>query len=139
MVKRGNSKEIRRINCYFRLYPLDFIRMSLRLSKYEIKDGFMNKNRIEDEKNVLYRMVYIYCKGKKHSEHLCGNCKELVEYANQRLVACRFGENKSFCSKCTVHCFKPEMREKIKAVMKYSGPRMMLHNPIMAIKHLIQK
>ncbi|RCX17182.1 YbgA-like uncharacterized protein [Anaerobacterium chartisolvens] len=99
----------------------------------------MNKSRIEIEKSVLYSMVCIYCKGQKHAKQLCDNCREVVEYANQRLEACRFGDNKSFCSKCKTHCFKPEMRKKIKAVMRYSGIRMILHNPIMVIKHLIHR
>ncbi len=29
------------------------------------------------------------------------------------------------------------MREKVKKVMKYSGPRMLLHHPILAIHHVI--
>jgi hypothetical protein len=30
------------------------------------------------------------------------------------------------------------MRELIKKVMKYSGPKMIFHHPILAIKHLIE-
>jgi hypothetical protein len=30
------------------------------------------------------------------------------------------------------------MREKIREVMKFSGPRMIFHHPIMAIKHVIE-
>jgi len=38
-----------------------------------------------------------------------------------------------------VHCYKPAMRENIRAVMRYSGPRMISHHPLMAIQHLIDK
>ena len=31
---------------------------------------------------------------------------------------------------------KPEMREKIRQVMRYSGPRMIFHHPIAALRHL---
>lgn len=31
------------------------------------------------------------------------------------------------------------MKEKIRNVMRYSGPRMILHHPIMAIRHVIDK
>ena len=30
------------------------------------------------------------------------------------------------------------MRQKIGAVMRFSGPRMLLHHPFIAVKHLIQ-
>jgi len=36
-----------------------------------------------------------------------------------------------------VHCYKAEMRDKIQTVMRYAGPRMMKHHPILAIFHLI--
>lgn len=99
----------------------------------------MKESRIEQEKKVLKKMVQIYCKGHGHGKELCENCKKLIEYANQRLDVCKFGDNKAFCSKCTIHCYKQEMRELVKEVMRYSGPRMLLHNPLMALKHLIQK
>ncbi len=31
------------------------------------------------------------------------------------------------------------MKEKIKTVMRFSGPRMLIYHPIMAIRHLIGK
>ncbi|MEG0375126.1 MAG: nitrous oxide-stimulated promoter family protein, partial [Raoultibacter sp.] len=37
------------------------------------------------------------------------------------------------------HCYKPEEREKIRAVMRHAGPRMMTKHPIAAIRHLIGK
>jgi len=99
----------------------------------------MKKNRIEIEKETLSIMVHIYCKGQKHGETLCDNCEKLIDYANQQLDKCKFGENKMFCSKCTLHCYKSDMKKQINKVMKYSGPRMILHNPIMAINHFLQK
>ena len=47
-------------------------------------------------------------------------------------------EMKTFCANCRVHCYKPEMRGKIREVMRYSGPRMMLHHPVMAARHVIE-
>ena len=44
---------------------------------------------------------------------------------------------KTFCSNCKVHCYKEEMKEKIKIVMRYSGPRMLFYHPVMALKHVI--
>ena len=67
---------------------------------------------------------------------LCPQCQALLDYAHQRLEHCKFGEDKPSCTRCPVHCYKPAMREQIRQVMRYSGPRMLLHDPIMAIRHL---
>ena len=99
------------------------------------------------EKRFIPIMIKKYCKGwhKKqrkeqgirHSD-VCKECQELTEYALFRLDKCPFKENKSFCSFCKIHCYKPEMRDKIKEVMRYSGPRMLATHPIFAISHVIQ-
>lgn len=92
----------------------------------------------EDEKKVVRKMIGIYCKGKHHTKgrDLCPDCQSLYEYAALRTDKCPFMETKTFCKNCKVHCYKVEMREKISEVMKYAGPRMIFHNPIMAIKHV---
>ena len=83
-------------------------------------------------------MVHIYCKNKHGIEsELCSECSELFEYAKMRLDKCPFQEKKSTCAKCLVHCYQPEMREKVKQVMRYAGPRMLLHHPVLAIHHVI--
>jgi len=93
--------------------------------------------RIEYEKKTVEKMIYLYCRLHKHTNHpLCDDCKQLLEYAHKRLDRCKFGNDKSTCRKCPVHCYKPDTREKMRAVMRFSGPRMILHHPIMAIKHL---
>ncbi|MCI7444138.1 MAG: nitrous oxide-stimulated promoter family protein [Clostridium sp.] len=91
----------------------------------------------ENEKKVVNLMIKIYCKGHNHGREIpCSECKKLIEYAELRTNLCPFMENKTFCSNCKVHCYKPDMREKIKEVMKYSGRRMLLYHPILAIKHV---
>ena len=101
----------------------------------------MNKVDIEakriKEMQTVEEMIKIYCKGMHHTKGgLCDECQELLDYAQLRSSKCPFMENKTFCSNCKVHCYKPDMRNKIKEVMRYSGPRMMFHHPVMAIKHL---
>ena len=44
---------------------------------------------------------------------------------------------KTFCSACPIHCYKPEMREKIRTVMRYGGPRMLLYHPMMTLRHML--
>ena len=94
----------------------------------------------EYEKEMVSQMIAVYCKGKHGTKRgeLCPDCLELTEYARQRAEKCPFMETKTFCSGCKVHCYKPEMREKIRAVMRYSGPRMILYHPVMAVRHVME-
>lgn len=93
----------------------------------------------EQEKEVVSLMIGLHCK-KKHKTKcvLCDECKKLDDYAKLRSDKCPFMETKTFCSNCKVHCYKPEMREKIREVMRFSGPRMIFHHPYLAIKHVIE-
>ncbi len=86
---------------------------------------------------VVEEMIRLYCKGNHHTNVLCPECKELVEYAKQRSEKCPFMKDKTFCVNCRIHCYKPEMREKIRTVMRYSGPRMIFYHPILALWHVI--
>ncbi|GAB4373844.1 MAG: nitrous oxide-stimulated promoter family protein [Spirochaetales bacterium] len=71
---------------------------------------------------------------------LAGEEKEgLIDYALNRLESCRFGEDKPTCSRCPVHCYRSDMRERIRAVMRYAGPRMLVYHPLLAILHLKDK
>lgn len=98
----------------------------------------------EREKKTVSQMIQIYCKGNhgdaydKKNRKLCSECEALDAYARQRSDKCPFMETKTFCSNCKVHCYKPEMREKIRAVMRYSGPRMLFSHPVACVRHLIE-
>jgi len=95
--------------------------------------------RIEEEKKTVRQMVEIYCKGYHHTDSgLCQECSALLDYAFARLDHCKFGEKKPTCKACPIHCYKPAMREQMKAAMRYAGPRMLWHHPVSAIKHLIR-
>ena len=98
----------------------------------------VNKKR-ENEKKMVSEMIELYCR-KQHKStkgNLCMECKALYDYARLRSDKCPFMETKTFCSNCKVHCYKPDMREKIRVVMRYSGPRMIFHHPVAAISHVI--
>ena len=92
----------------------------------------------EREKCVVTQMIELYSRKKHGGRELCPECRELAEYARQRSDRCPFMENKTFCSNCKVHCYKPKMRQKIKEVMRFSGPRMIFHHPISAVRHVIE-
>ncbi len=102
----------------------------------------MNKTekKREREKQTVSEMIALYCKKNHRTKRgeLCLECIQLRNYAVMRSDKCPFMENKTFCSNCKVHCYKPEMREKIRKVMRYSGPRMIFHHPVMAVRHVIE-
>ena len=93
-----------------------------------------------DEKMLVSEMIALYCR-KQHKTpkgQLCPACQELQDYALARIDKCPFMETKTFCSACKTHCYKPQMREAIRQVMRWSGPRMIFHHPVLAIRHLIE-
>ena len=93
------------------------------------------EKRRRKEQYVVGEMIRLYCR-KKHKEsdrkkgQLCPECQELFDYARLRSEKCPFMEKKTFCSNCKVHCYKPE-------VMRFSGPRMLLYHPILAVWHVV--
>lgn len=108
-----------------------------------------------DETCMVSQMIALWCRA-HHSEvasvhsadaprirlgmrsvTLCPDCAELNAYATARIAACPHMETKTFCSACPAHCYRPAMRERIRSVMRWSGPRMIRYRPIAAIKHAI--
>ena len=103
-----------------------------------------------DEKTLVSEMIALYCRRnhrtrgalcrKQHHTlrgSLCPECQKLHDYALARIEHCPFMETKTFCSACKVHCYQPEMREKIRTVMRWAGPRMLPVHPVLSIKHVI--
>ncbi len=111
------------------------------LSGFPLRDSIWNKavgGRIAREKNSALAMIGLYCDGKHgKNQNLCSECEALWQYAKARLEQCSFGEEKPTCRACPIHCFQAEERRKIREVMRYSGPRMLLPHPILALLHLL--
>lgn len=96
------------------------------------------KSKREQEKALVSLMIGIYCRKKHGCETLCSECTALKIYAQQRIERCPMMETKSFCSNCKIHCYKQDMRDKIRKVMRFSGPRMIFYHPVIAIRHVIE-
>ena len=90
------------------------------------------------EKRVVAEMIALYCRDHHNTDRPCADCAALIDYAHMRSDKCPFMENKTFCSNCKVHCYAPDMRERIRTVMRYSGPRMLKTHPVLAIRHLLE-
>ena len=90
----------------------------------------------QQEKELVSEMIALYCR-KNHptTDKLCPDCRELEFYARNRSDHCPRMEQKTFCSNCPVHCYRPDMREKIRTVMRFSGPRMLFYHPVIAVRH----
>jgi len=91
------------------------------------------------ELKTIEAMLRMYCRGHGHQPRapLCARCNELLEYASRRLDRCVFGDAKPTCANCLVHCYSAEMREQVRVVMRWAGPRMLLRHPLLGILHLI--
>jgi hypothetical protein len=102
------------------------------------------ENRLQRERKTIRIMIEMYCRGNHPGSHraagsLCAECQQLTNYAMQRVDKCPFQAEKSTCATCTIHCYKPDMRQRVRTVMRYAGPRMLLSHPILAIRHMLDE
>ena len=82
-------------------------------------------------------MIGIFCRDRHAGHGLCHACTALNAYARARLERCVYGPAKPTCVNCPIHCYRPELREAIREVMRYAGPRMLARHPILAITHVL--
>ena len=102
-----------------------------------LADAIVQHPRIKREKKTIDAMVQFFCK-KKHKAkgELCPECTEFLAYAMLRLDRCPFQERKSTWESAPSTATALSMREKAKNIMRYSGPRMLLHHPGLALHHV---
>jgi hypothetical protein len=94
--------------------------------------------RLARELTTIAAMMRIHCRDVHATrDALCGDCTALLAYATRRLDRCVFGDDKPTCANCTVHCYSKEMRDKVRAVMRYAGPRMIRRHPVLAVRHIL--
>ena len=95
-------------------------------------------SRIAREGTTVEAMIRLYCQNMhKSGEELCPDCSSLLGYALNRLDRCPYQERKTTCARCPTHCYWPGMRDATRRVMRYSGPRMLVSHPILAVLHLM--
>ena len=96
-----------------------------------------NSDHLVWEQDTLAIMIGIYCKNSHdYKGELCPECNSLLTYCLERLANCPWSISKPVCSKCTIHCYAPVYRKKIKQVMRFAGPRMIAKHPLRAVQHL---
>ena len=97
----------------------------------------VKNTRMRRELNTIAVMVRMYCYNLHRRKSLCPECRQLLDYAQNQLSRCPFQGGKTTCALCKVHCYKAGMRVKVRAVMRYAGPRMLFCHPAMAVLHMI--
>ncbi|PKO08512.1 MAG: hypothetical protein CVU40_15140 [Chloroflexi bacterium HGW-Chloroflexi-2] len=96
--------------------------------------------RLQREQKTVDLMIELYCKEQhKSTDELCLDCQKLKDYAHLRLEKCPYQEKKTTCANCPTHCYQKSMREKIREVMRYAGPRMLKHHPVLAVLHVMDR
>lgn len=82
----------------------------------------MNARLIKRERTVLERFIEVYCR-RNHGTNgtgPCNECRDFLAYAQKRLEKCPY-DPKPKCKDCPTHCYRPEYRDRIRAVMRFSG------------------
>lgn len=97
----------------------------------------MSGKRIHREKLTIHKMIALYQKGCPQAEPDQAYYQALFEFAQKRLDKCVYGENKPACKHCPVHCYPYVRREEMKRIMRWAGPRMIWHHPLLTVQHLI--
>lgn len=105
-----------------------------------------------EEAAMVSEMIALWCRGGHHADvprgddapcvrvgmrtrTLCPACADLRDYALGRIGRCPHMGTKTFCSVCPAHCYRARMRERIREVMRWAGPRMLLVRPVPAVRH----
>jgi hypothetical protein len=93
---------------------------------------------LQREKRTIEAMIRIYCRY-NHAKDLCEECGTILTYCFAKIEKCIFGPDKPACNNCTVHCYSPKLREKVKTIMRFSGPKMIYKHPYLAIVHVLKR
>lgn len=91
--------------------------------------------RLARERKLVRAMIAVFCRSRHRGRVPCASCTELAEFCDLRLACCPFGAAKPTCARCRVHCYRPEMRARIREVMRHAGPRILWRHPWLAFLH----
>ncbi|MCZ7650311.1 MAG: nitrous oxide-stimulated promoter family protein [Thermoanaerobaculia bacterium] len=99
----------------------------------------LGRGRLRREVRTFEAMLALFCRERHGAGRgaLCAACDELGAYARERLARCPYGAAKPACNLCPIHCYRPEMRERVREMMRHAGPRMLVHRPVLALFHLL--
>ena len=100
----------------------------------------IESRRIRREKKTISVMIGMYCRARHNSAIVpCEECGALLLYAHLKIDTCVFHAHKPVCNECRVHCYSRAMREEVRKVMRFSGPRMLLAHPVLGVRHMVDR
>ncbi|MBI5528224.1 MAG: nitrous oxide-stimulated promoter family protein [Deltaproteobacteria bacterium] len=82
----------------------------------------MDAEKHDREFETLTRFVSVFCRDHHGTDGrtVCPECTDLLSYARSRLDKCP-NDPKPKCKDCKTHCYRPQYRQRVKKVMRYSG------------------
>lgn len=102
---------------------------------------------------VLATFTEVYCRGHHEGDknpfdaaafglpplgferyRLCTECRDFLAYAVERRLKCPL-DPKPTCKHCHVHCYRPEHRERVREVMRYSGKALIMRGRLDLLWH----
>jgi hypothetical protein len=105
---------------------------------------------------ILIRFVHIFCR-EKHRENskrpfsppveevaplvqkgvrLCETCSELLSYGIRKRSRCPY-DPKPMCKKCETQCYNRKYQERVREVMKFSGPYLIKRGRLDLLYHYL--
>ena len=95
----------------------------------------------EREMKTIRAMIAIYCQD--HHHVAAGSCAMRARRCSSMLrpdLANARGVTRNPCVPTARSiAIKPAMRDQVRQVMRYAGPKMLLRHPLLAVSHLLQK
>jgi hypothetical protein len=110
------------------------------------------------EAGVLRDFIAVYCRERHKAEEktpftvkderlrdalgdrditLCKECSRLLNHGIAKLLLCPY-DPKPTCRKCPTHCYAPGYRERVREVMRFSGPYFVRRGRLHYLLHYLQ-
>ncbi|MGN1361014.1 MAG: nitrous oxide-stimulated promoter family protein [Eggerthellaceae bacterium] len=101
------------------------------------------EKRIQRDLRTLQAIGSIYCGAHhagrpKDSTGMCPECSETILLTHDRAANCPY-DHQGNCQDCTLKCNRGDQQQRIKAIMAYAAPRMLVRHPLMTLEYLAKK
>lgn len=90
----------------------------------------------QKEMESMRLILDIYEKGHPEERE---EIEAIRKYSMERIQKCPKMATKTYCSNCEIHCYRAEFREKVRKIMRYAGPRLLLKKPSFVIDHALKR
>jgi predicted amidophosphoribosyltransferase len=92
------------------------------------------RKRIDRERHALTAQLHIYCRARHGAgQKLCSACADRQHYIAERMERCELRAAKPTCTTCAFRCYAPPQQVKLRAILRYAGPRLLRKHPLLAL------